>query len=135
MTRLTAACPEDLIYEANQLAMCLAYSTADGETFRTPCGWQDQDGSIYSAASWEASDAWIAKAQEPLVRPAWDVDEVIDMDAATLAQESMVLWLGGDEPVPQASPNALTLVAGDDAPASLEAMGVFAIPSPMEDGL
>lgn len=133
MTRLTAACPEALVYEANQFAMCLAFSTADGETFRTPCGWQDQDGSIYSAASWEASDTWIAKAQEPLVRPAWDVDGVIDMDAATLAQASMVLWLGGEDAPPQASPDALTLVAGDDAPASLAVMGLAVISqSPLE---
>jgi hypothetical protein len=133
MTRLTAACPEALVYESNQLAMCLAFSTADGETFRTPCGWQDQDGSIYSAASWEASDTWITKAQEPLVRPAWDVDEVIDMDAATIAQTSMVLWLGGEDAPPQASPDALTLVAGDDAPASLAVMGLTVISqSPLE---
>ena len=131
MTRLTAACPEDLIYEANQLAMCLAYSTADGETFRAPCGWQDQAGNLYSAASWEASDSWITLAQEPLVRPAWDVDEVIDMDAANRAQEALVLWLGGDETPPLAATNKLTLVAGDDAPASLSAMGLSAIQQPL----
>jgi hypothetical protein len=131
MTRLTAACPEALIADANQLAMCLAFSEADGLTFRTPCGWQDQTGNLYTAASWEASDAWITKAQAPLVRPDWDTDSIIDMDAANAAQASMVLWLGGEDAPPLASTNALTLVAGNDALASLSMIGLTVAPQPV----
>lgn len=131
MTRLTAACPEALVSDANQLAMCLAYSVADSETFRTPCGWQDQVGNLYSAASWEASDSWITLAQAPLVRPAWDIEEVIDMDAANRAQAVLVLWLSGDETPPLATTDKLTLIAGDNAPASLSAMGLSVIQQPL----
>ena len=120
MSRLTVACPDSLVNDANQLAMCLAFSLADGETFRVPCGWQDADAQLYSAASFEASDSWIAAAQQPLVRPAWDVDEVIDMVAAARAQAVLVIT---DEPM-LASPFKLVALMGPDGPASLTAMGL-----------
>lgn len=123
MTRLTAACPEALIEDANQLAMCLAFSAADGETYRLPCGWQDAEGNAYSAASWEASDAWLEASQAPLTRPAWDVDAIIDMDAASRAQAAVVM---ATEPTP-ASPTALIVMAGMDGPAALVAMGLVAV--------
>jgi hypothetical protein len=117
--RITAAAPEALTYECNQLAMCLAYSIADGETY-VGLNWQDTDGNLYSAASWEASDAWVEGATQPLVRPAWDVDEVIDMDAAATAQAALVFSL---EPV-LAMPDKLTALGGPDAVVALAAMGL-----------
>jgi hypothetical protein len=100
--------------------MCLAFSAADGETFRLPCGWRNAAAQLYSAASFEASDSWIAAAQQPLVRPAWDVDEVIDMNAAARAQAVLVI---ADEPM-LASPFKLVALMGPDGPASLTAMGL-----------
>ena len=73
--RITAACPEALVSDANQLAMCLAYSLADGLTYNG-LNWVDPDGNLYAAASWEARDEWVDFAQAPLVRPSWDVDGV-----------------------------------------------------------
>jgi hypothetical protein len=123
MTRITAAAPEALIYESNQLAMCLAFSLADGLTY-TGLNWQDADGNLYAAASWEASDAWVESVSQPLVRPAWDVDEVIDMDAAGAAQAALVFSL---EPV-LAMPGALTALSGPDAVAALGLMGLVPVP-------
>lgn len=122
MPRITAACPASLVADANHLAMCLAAGPADGQTYRLPCAWQDHAGGLYSAASWEASDEWIAHAQGPLTRPAWDVDEVIDMDAAARAQAALVV---SAEPV-AASPAALTAIAGMSGPDALAAMGLVA---------
>jgi hypothetical protein len=122
MTRITAAAPEALIYECNQLAMCLAYSVADGLTYNG-LNWQDADGNLYAAASWEASDAWVESVSQPLVRPAWDVDEVIDMDAATAAQAALVFSL---EPV-LAVPDKLTALSGPDAVAALGLMGLVPV--------
>jgi hypothetical protein len=119
MTRITAAAPEALIYESNQLAMCLAFSVADGLTY-TGLNWQDADGNLYAAASWEASDAWVENVSQPLVRPAWDVDEVIDMDAAAAAQVALVF---STEPV-LAVPDKLTALSGPDAVAALGLMGL-----------
>jgi len=129
MTRLTAACPADLIADGNQLAMALGQSAADGLTYNA-LGWQDSDGNTYAAASFIASPDWIAGATQPLQRPAWDTDEAIDMDAAGRAQAALVVWLGGDDPIPQAAPGALTVVAGDDGLAFMAAMGLGQAPEP-----
>ena len=122
MTRITAAAPEALVYECNQLAMVLAFSVADGLTY-TGLNWQDADGNLYAAASWEASDAWVENVSQPLVRPAWDVDEVIDMDAAEAAQAALVF---SAEPV-LAVPGALTALSGPDAVAALGLMGLVPV--------
>ena len=128
MTRITAAAPEALIYESNQLAMCLAYSVADNLTY-TGLNWQDADGNLYAAASWEASDAWVESASQPLVRPAWDVDEVIDMPAAEAAQAALVF---STEPV-LAVPDKLTALSGPDAVAALGLMGLTPKTEPEEE--
>jgi hypothetical protein len=127
MTRITAAAPEALIYESNNLAMVLAFSVADGLTY-TGLNWQDSGGNLYAAASWEASDAWVESVSQPLVRPAWDVDEVIDMVAAAAAQASLVFSL---EPVP-AMPDQLTALSGPDAVAALGLMGLTPVDVPFE---
>ena len=121
--RITAAAPETLVSDANQLAMALAFSPADGLTY-TGLNWQDSGGNLYAAASWEASDAWVESASQPLVRPAWDVDEVIDMPAAEAAQAMLVF---STDPVP-AIPTNLTALSGPDAVAALGLMGLTAVP-------
>ena len=123
MTRITAAAPEALVYASNQLAMVLAFSVADGLTY-TGLNWQDSGGNLYAAASWEASDAWVESVSQPLVRPAWDVDEVIDMDAAEAAQAALVF---STEPV-LAVPDKLTALSGPDAVAALGLMGLTPVP-------
>ena len=122
--RVTAAAPEAMVADSNQLAMCLASGPADGLTFGA-LNWQDPDGNLYAAASWEARDEWITFAQAPLVRPAWDVDEVIDMVAAGRAQAALVYAV---EPV-LAVPGALTAIGGMDGVGALAAMGLTAVPA------
>ena len=104
--------------------MVVAASEADGQTYRLPCGWQDADGNLYSAASWEASEEWIAAAQAPLTRPVWDTDEIIDMEAAERAQARLVFSL---EPV-AANPTQLVSIGGLSGPDALIAMGLTSIP-------
>ena len=123
MTRITAAAPEALVSDANNYAMCLGYSLADGLTFSN-LNWQDSNGSLYGCASWEASEEWLGKAQEPLERPSWDVDEVIDMVAAGRAQAALVI----STEALLASPSNLTAISGMDALTALEAMGLTTVP-------
>lgn len=125
MTRITAAAPEALVSDANNYAMCLGYSEADGLTFSN-LNWQDTQGNLYGCASWEASEEWLGKAQEPLDRPSWDVDDVIDMVAAGRAQATLVL---STEAIP-ASPAALTAITGMQALDAIEAMGLVVKPEP-----
>ena len=122
MMRVTAAAPEAIVSDANQLAMCLAFSEADGETY-TGLNWTDTNGNLFAAASWEARDEWVQAATQPLVRPAWDVDEIIDMDAATRAQAALAFAL---EPV-LAVPGALTAIGEMDGVEALQAMGLTAV--------
>jgi len=120
--RITCAAPEALVYASNQLAMCLAYGPADGETY-VGLNWVDADGNLYAATSFEARDEWITFAQAPLVRPAWDTTEIIDMVAAERAQAALVF---STEAV-LASPAALTAIGGMDGVAALAAMGLTAV--------
>jgi hypothetical protein len=120
--RITAAAPEPLVYASNQLAMCLAYGPADGETYRG-LNWVDAQGNLYAAASFEARVEWITAAQTALQRPAWDVDEVIDMDAAAQAQAALVFSI---DPV-NAAPETLTAIGGMDGLAALAAMGLISV--------
>ena len=128
MPRITAAAPEALVFDSNQFAMCLGYSLADGLTFSN-INWQDADGVLYACASWEASDAWLEKAQAPLVRPAWDVDEVIDMEAAERAQAALVV---STEAV-AADQAVLTAISGMQALDAIAAMGLSVL-EPNEEG-
>ena len=123
MTRITAAAPEAMIADCNQLAMCLAYSIADGLTYNG-LNWVDPDGNLYAAASWEARDEWIDFAQAPLVRPTWDTDEIIDMVAAERAQAAMIY---STVAIP-ATTTALTAIGGMDGVPALMAMGLVGVP-------
>lgn len=132
--RITAAAPEAMIADCNQLAMCLAYGPADGLTY-VGLNWEDADGNLYAAASWEARPEWVSGAMQPLVRPDWDVDEIIDMDAATRAQAALVFWMPSeDTPDPiLATPTALTAIGGMDGVPALGAMGLSQVPQITEE--
>ena len=117
--RLTIACPEALRDDANQLAMVLGYGPSDAETY-VALNWQDAGGNLYACASLPVSDTFTTAAQVALQRPSWDVDNIIDMDAARRAQAALVFSL---TPV-TAMPDKLTACAGDDALATLAAMGL-----------
>ena len=117
--RLTIACPDALRDDANNLAMVLGYGPGDAQTY-IALNWQDAEGNLYACASLPVSDAFTTTAQATLQRPAWDTDNVISMAAANRAQAALVFSL---TPV-TAMPDKLTACAGDDALATLAAMGL-----------
>jgi len=117
--RLTIACPELMRDDSNQLAMVLGYGPSDAETY-VALNWQDADGNLYACASLPVSDTFTTTAQSGLQRPAWNTDNHVNMDAARRAQAALVFSL---TPV-TAMPDKLTACAGDDALATLAAMGL-----------
>ena len=117
--RLTIACPEALRDDANNLAMVLGYGPDDAETYGK-LNWHDVDGNLYACASLTVSDTFVSTAQSTLSRPAWDFYNIIDIDAARRAQAVLVVSL---TPV-TAMPDKLTACVGDDARATLAAMGL-----------
>ena len=120
--RFTAAAHEAMIYDCNQYAMCLAYGPDDGKTYG-PLNWQDAEGNLYSVASWEAPPEWVYAAQAPLVRPDWDVEEIIDMEAAERAQAALVY----STEAMLVSPEALTAIGGMEGLEAVEAMGLSGV--------
>ena len=117
--RITIACPDALRDDANNLAMVLGYGPDDALTYGG-LNWQDSDGNLCACASLIVSDTFTTEAQSGLQRPAWDTDNIIDMDAARRAQVALVFSL---TPV-TAMPDKLIACAGDDALATLAAMGL-----------
>ena len=117
--RITCAAPEALVDDANQYAMCLAFGPADGHTY-VGLNWQDANGNLYAAASFEARDEWITFAQAPLVRPAWDTDEIIDMVAAERAQAALVYSTDSFPAIPA----NLSALGGPNGPEALGLMGL-----------
>jgi hypothetical protein len=117
--RLTIPCPDALRADGNHFAMALGSGPADALTYGS-LNWLDTAGNLYACASLIVSDTFVSKAQSTLSRPAWDVDNIIDMDAARRAQAALVFSL---TPV-TAMPDKLTACAGDDALATLAAMGL-----------
>jgi len=125
--RITAACPETLRGDANHFAMVMAFGPADALTYNA-LNWQDAEGNLYAAASFEARPEWVQAAQSSLSRPAWDIDQIIDMIAAARAQAALVFFVSdGETPPPQASTTALTAIGGMGGVEALAAMGLTRI--------
>ena len=117
--RLTIACPDALRDDANQLAMVLGFGPDDVQTY-VALNWHDVDGNLYACASLPVSDTFTTAAQSGLQRPAWDTDNHVNMAGANRAQAALVFSL---TPV-IALPDKLTACVGDDALATLAAMGL-----------
>ena len=132
MIRITIACPEAHIGDANHLAMVLGEGPAEALTYGTPT-WQDGDGNLYAVASLPVSPEWLAAAQGPLDRPAWDTEPYeVNMAGAERAQARVLLYDPGDDPeapapVPQADPDTILTLPGDPL-AVLAAAGLTRIP-------
>lgn len=112
MMRVTIACPEALIPDANQLAVCLGYGPDDALTYGLPI-WLDAAGNRYAVASAVVEDGFAADASSPLTEPPWGAD----MAAAARAQA--VIRIGG-----AADPSRLVAVFGDDPQAAIAVLGV-----------
>ncbi len=117
MIRVTIAAPLALIASANQLARCIGYSEADGETFGPPSH-QDADGATYAVASGLVQPAFVGDAVSPLSEPAWGAD----MEAAGIAQAAIALWQ--EEAPVVATPETIAAIVGDDVAGALAALGL-----------
>ena len=128
--RITIACPVALLGDATNLAMVLGYRPDDAETY-VGLNWQDAGGNLYACASLPVSDTFTTTAQSPLQRPAWDIDNTVNMAGANRAQSALVFSL---TPV-AAMPDKLTACAGDDALATLAAMGLTQVEVEVDVGV
>lgn len=121
MIRVTIACPEALVGDANQLALCLGYGPQDAQTYGAPL-WQDAEGNRYALSSAVLDEADLARLQTALVPPGWDCD----LTAAGRAQAALRM---GEA----AAPGLIAAQAGVSPAAALAALGVTpAEPAPGE---
>ncbi|WP_225029419.1 hypothetical protein [Xinfangfangia pollutisoli] len=123
MIRITLACPEALIGDANQLARCLGSSAADAQTYGAP-RYRDATGARYAVASGLVPAGFLADARAPLTPPPWGAD----MDAAARAQACIALWQPPEDPAeppePWARPDRLAALVSDDPQAALAILGL-----------
>ena len=109
LVRLTIACPEAMIADANQFARCTGYGPDDDKTFGAAT-WQDVGGNLYSVSSGlVVAESYQTDALGPLVEPEWGCD----IAAAQRAQA--VVQVGG-----AAAPDAIVAAFGDLVAALLE---------------
>ncbi len=111
--RVTIACPEAMIADANQLARCLGLGPEDDQTYGAAI-WRDAVGHSYAVASAIVGAGFTAAATSPLVVLPWGAD----MEAAARAQAN--IRIGG-----AADPAHLVAVFGDDVQSALTELGVM----------
>ena len=122
--RITIACPQAHIADANHLAMALGYSNADDQTYGGPT-WQDANGNLYAVASLDVSPLFVHAAGSPLQRPEWDADSVVDMVAAGRAQARIVIWgITDGEADPVATTDVILAMFHPDPLAALALAGL-----------
>lgn len=127
--RITIACPENLIADANQFALCVGNTVSDMETFG-PARWEDQTGARFALASLLADDEFPSVVASPLIAPAHAPQA--DLVAAERAQSRLEIWSPASEgPFPEAKMGALVAVVGLDAGTALALFELT--PTPAEE--
>ena len=130
--RVTIACPEELIEDANQLALCLGLGPEDAQTYGEAV-WQDAAGRRYAVASALVSHRFVAVAASELAEPPWGAD----MTAARRAQAALrVIAPSADPeappPDPRATPDSIVAVIEEDAAAAVRNLaGVMGATDPL----
>ena len=120
MIRVTIACPEALISDANQLALCLGLGPDDVRTYGA-AEWQDAAGNRYAVASALVGASFTSAAASPLQVPPWGAD----MAAAARAQALVRLSVPAD-------PGHIAAILEDEAQAAIAVLGLTRVE--MTDG-
>jgi hypothetical protein len=112
ITPYPTVCPEALFDIANRFAMVIGEGPAEALTWRSAPF--EKDGTRYATYNLLLSPGAFAIASQPLVRPEWDTEEVIDMDKATLCQSRVdfvdVAALEEGDPFPQPNPERILVL-------------------------
>lgn len=116
--RVTIAVPVALVASANELARCVGYSEADGQTFAGATH-QNGAGDGFAVASGVVAPKFVSDAVGPLSAPVWGAD----LEAAETAQALVRIW-SDDLPV-AAAPDIIAAYVGDDDKIAVDAMGLM----------
>lgn len=125
--RITIACPENLIAEANQFALCVGNTPADAKTFGSAT-WEDGQGERFALASLLAGPHFPQVAAQPLRAP--DHSQHADVVAASIAQAALQIWSPlSSESFPSLSADLLVAVIGLDAALAIPLLGLSPVPT------
>ncbi|MCK0126834.1 hypothetical protein MWU76_20765 [Gelidibacter sp. F2691] len=124
--RITIACPERLIEDANQFALCVGSSAADAQTF-SQATWETAQGERFALASLLAGDSFPVAASQPLKAPAHAPD--MDLASATRAQMVLEIWSPMISRMPPAlKESAILAVVGIEPKLALPLLELSPIP-------
>ena len=127
MMFLPTAASVTITSDANQWAMCLGESAADGLTWANPMH-QDAAGNLYVVRSLWVTPEWINAAQQTPQRPVWDTENSVNMAGARRAFDALTLWTTDSETAPpQAQPGRIVALQGLDIDAAITALGLTLI--------
>ncbi|SPF78775.1 hypothetical protein ALP8811_02707 [Aliiroseovarius pelagivivens] len=124
--RITIACPEAMMADANQFALCVGSSAADVQTFKR-AGWENQTGARFALASLLAGDDFPVAASSVLQTPAHA--PMADIDAAARAQSKLAIWspLMSDTP-PVLNQDTLLAIVGVEPGSAIPLLHLAPIP-------
>ncbi|MHA6265713.1 hypothetical protein [uncultured Aliiroseovarius sp.] len=124
--RITIACPERFIADANQFALCVGNTRADANTFSAAL-WEDGTGGRFALASLLAAEHFAVVATSPLTPPAHAQDA--DMQAAGRAQKILEVWSPlSPGAFPSLSADRILAIVGLEAGLTIPLLKVSPIP-------
>jgi hypothetical protein len=109
----------------NHMAACLGESIHDLNTYGRVLR-QDADGVQYAICSTVATNAILFKSAGAAVRPAFDTDELIDLDKANAGLAALVIYPQGDV-TGIAAPTQITAYLNVEPHEALALMGLVEI--------
>ena len=127
--RITIACPEGLIAQANQFALCVGNAPADAQTFG-PAVWKSASGERYALASLLAGSQFPSVAGSPLEAPEYAPDATIA--EASSAHAALQIWSPrSQDSCPEVGPDRRIAIVGLEAGLAIPLLGLS--PVPVED--
>ncbi|SDW78715.1 hypothetical protein [Roseicitreum antarcticum] len=136
-TRVTVFCRADQVDDARALAAYLDDDIGGLGTF-VP-GYLDADDQPCVVASGPKSDAWLARAQQPVGdRPESDTEQAINMTGAARALAATVFWRPSDpegepNPLPDWDGSQIIAIVGVPPDAALSAMAALGVEKAPQD--
>jgi len=122
---ITTACPVSMLDVGNHMAACLGESIHDLNTYGRVLR-QDSNGVQYAICSTVATNAILFKSAGAAVRPAYDTDNLIDLDKANAGLQALVIYPQGELTGP-AMPTQITAYLNVDPTTALALMGLVEI--------
>jgi hypothetical protein len=122
---ITTACPVSMLDIGKHMAAYLGESIHDLNTYGRVLR-QDSNGVQYAICSTVATNAILFKSAGAAVRPAYDTDNLIDLDKANAGLQALVIYPQGELTGP-AMPTQITAYLSVDPTTALALMGLVEI--------